>query len=323
MALNLARQRRDDGGGSGGPPSPAVRLTVHDARERNVARFLERAAATEGVDADAVSTAADLAAVGTSRPDFVVTSLPACAASEAVVGGIVRSLPPPSADDDDGGGKGGGCVFVDTSTIGPNVSKRLHALVTSASDGKNDYVDAPVSGGVAGASAATLTFMVGASSPETLASTEPLLLRMGTRVIPCGGPGAGSAVKLCNNAALAAQMIGICEAMTLGESLGVDPEVLADAMNAGTARCWSSVSNNPHPAAARSMGRGASANGYEGGFGAALMLKDLNLAVAAGEEEGLALPAAGLSRDLYKMAALHGYGEKDFGVMLDFLKGNR
>ncbi|KAL9186567.1 hypothetical protein ACHAXT_005805 [Thalassiosira profunda] len=207
-----------------------------------------------------------------------------------------------------------------SSPISPNISKKLHRLVTSLSP-HNDYVDAPVSGGVKGASDATLTFMVGCNSPETLAAIRPLLQRLGKGVIPCGGPGSGSAVKLCNNAALAAQMVGICEAMTLGEKLGVDPAVLAGVMNVSTAKCWSGEVNNPHPAAAKAIGSGASANGYKGGFGTALMLKDLNLAVDAGEEEGVAQPVAGLTRDLYRMATLHGYGEKDFGVMLQFLKG--
>ena len=118
-------------------------------------------------------------------------------------------------------------------------------------------------------------------------------------------------------------MLGICEAMNLGDALGVDPTVLAGVMNVSTAKCWSSEVNNPHPLAAKAIGSGASANGYKGGFGTALMLKDLNLAVDAGEEEGLALPVAGLTRDLYRMADLHGYGTKDFGVLLEFLKGGK
>jgi 3-hydroxyisobutyrate dehydrogenase len=109
--------------------------------------------------------------------------------------------------------------------------------------------------------------------------------------------------------------------MNLGNALGVDPTILAGVMNVSTAKCWSSEINNPHPAVAKAIGSGASANGYEGGFATALMLKDLNLAVDAGEEEGLALPLAGLTRDLYKLASVHGYGGKDFGVMLDFLRG--
>jgi len=305
MAINLAKANDDD--------LPSMHFTVYDLRESNVSRFFQHAEISEG---DSLLSASDLASVGEANPDFVITSLPTCEASEAVVGEIVQSLPKPTSQNDEGKG----CIFIDTSTISPNVSKKLHHLVTSASP-HHDYVDAPVSGGVKGATDATLTFMVGCSSPETLSTTQPLLKRMGTKLIPCGGPGSGSAVKLCNNAALAAQMLGICEAMNLGDALGVDPTVLAGVMNVSTAKCWSSEVNNPHPAAAKEIGSGASANGYEGGFGAALMLKDLNLAVGAGEEEGLALPVAGLTRDLYRMANLHGYGRKDFGVLLQFLKG--
>jgi 3-hydroxyisobutyrate dehydrogenase len=303
MALNLAKSS---------DALPPLRLTVHDLQQSNIDSFFEHAKKMD-VDSSSLSAAGDLASVGESNPDFIVSSLPTCEASETVVGEIVQSLPSTSSDET-------GCVFIDTSTISPNVSKTLQQLVTSVSPNHN-YIDAPVSGGVKGASNATLTFMVGCSSSETFDTIQPLLQRMGKGIIPCGGPGSGSAVKLCNNLALAAQMIGICEAMNLGESLGVDPAVLAGAMNISTAKCWSSEVNNPHPIAAREIGSGASANGYEGGFGAALMLKDLNLATDVGEKEGLALPVAGLSRDLYRMADLHGCGKKDFGVMLEFLKG--
>jgi len=308
MALNLAKLKDDK--------LPPLNFTVYDLQESNVSNFFQQLEKMEDVpDSTSFSRASDLTCVGETSPDFVVSSLPTCEASEAVVGTIVQSIP---SDDN----KSKGCTFIDTSTISPNISKKLHQLVTSVSS-HNDYADAPVSGGVKGATDATLTFMVGCSSDDTLSTIEPILLRMGKKVIPCGGPGSGSAVKLCNNAALAAQMLGICEAMNLGEALGVDPEVLADVMNVSTAKCWSSEVNNPHPDAAKNIGSGASANGYEGGFGTALMLKDLNLAVDAGEDENLALPVAGLSRDLYRMATLHGYGPKDFGVMLEFLKGVR
>ena len=310
MALNLARPRRDDDDPSSLPP---LRLTVYDMRESNVSSFFRHVESMEGLDASTYPSASgDLASLGESGPDFVVTSLPTCEASEAVVGSIVRSLP----------NVGSGCTFVDTSTISPTTAKKIHHLVSSVPP-LHQYVDAPVSGGVRGATDATLTFMVGCSSPETYSKVQPLLRRMGKTTIPCGGPGSGSAVKLCNNAALAAQMLGICEAMSLGEALGVDPTVLAGVMNASTAKCWSGEVNNPHPAAARHIGSGASAGEYEGGFASALMLKDLNLAVDAGEEEGLALPVAGLTRDLYRLAGLHGYGHKDFGVMLQFLRGSR
>mmetsp|Transcript_12321 Transcript_12321/g.22857 ORF Transcript_12321/g.22857 Transcript_12321/m.22857 type:complete len:389 (-) Transcript_12321:19-1185(-) len=309
MALNLATPN-----GDGLPP---MHLSVHDLQDSNISRFFQHAEKVEGIVGSSILLAAsDLASVGESSPDFVITSLPTCEASEAVVGEIVQSLPKIS----NGNVDSNKCIFIDTSTISPNVSKKLHQLVTSISP-HHDYVDAPVSGGVKGATDATLTFMVGCSSSETFSTIKPLLQRMGKGAIPCGEAGSGSAVKLCNNAALAAQMVGICEAMNLGDALGVDPTVLANAMNVSTAKCWSCEVNNPHPTAAKELGSGASANGYEGGFGTALMLKDLNLAVAAGEEEGLALPVAGLARDLYRMADLHGHGRKDFGVILEFLKG--
>jgi len=345
MALNLARPRS----GVDEAPMPPMHLTVYDLHQANITAFFNHAEKMEEIvnsSATILSAASDLVSLGESNPDFVITSLPTCAASEAVVGDVVKSLPANITDN-----SSGGCTFVDTSTISPSISKKLHQLVTSISPHHN-YVDAPVSGGVKGASDASLTFMVGCSSTETFSTIQSLLHRMGKRMIPCGGSGSGSAVKLCNNAALAAQMVsnslsisftirwlisactvnsssvilysqvGICEAMNLGNALGVDPTVLAGVMNVSTAKCWSSEINNPHPAVAKALGSGASANGYEGGFATALMLKDLNLAVDAGEEEGLALPLAGLTRDLYKLASVHGYGGKDFGVMLDFLRGS-
>ena len=118
--------------------------------------------------------------------------------------------------------------------------------------------------------------------------------------------------------ALSAQMIGICEALNLGEALGVDPQVLSDTMNTSTAKCWSCEVNNPHPDVAD--GTPASKN-YEGGFGSRLMLKDLSLAVQAGTDAGVSLPLGNLSKELYKMVDVRGLGEKDFGVMLQFLRG--
>jgi len=165
--------------------------------------------------------------------------------------------------------------------------------------------------------------MVGCKESAALEKTLPFFAAMGKRTVECGGPGAGSAVKLCNNLALAAQMVGICEAMNLGESLGVDPIVLADVMNTSTAKSWSCEVNNPHPIVGVSKGNMPSANNYEGGFGTKLMLKDLSLAVSAGAEAGVSLPLGGVAKELYKLADLHGLGEKDFGVMLQFLRGRQ
>jgi 3-hydroxyisobutyrate dehydrogenase len=188
-------------------------------------------------------------------------------------------------------------------------------------------LDAPVSGGVRGASEATLTFMVGNSSakfvtgtPTALDVAQPLLEHMGRRIVICGGPGAGAATKLCNNLALAAQMAGICEAMNLGDALGVDPVVLAQVMNTSTAKSWSCEVNNPHPAVA-AINQTPAALDYQGGFSAQLMLKDLGLAVDAGQANNVALPIGNATKELYRMATLQGKGSKDFGVLLQFLRG--
>lgn len=130
----------------------------------------------------------------------------------------------------------------------------------------------------------------------------------------------GAASKLCNNLALATQMIGICEAMNLGRSLGIDPVTLADVMNTSTASCWSSKVNNPDPDVSSALKSGAAANGYAGGFATDLMLKDLRLAVAAGKENDLKLPLGQKSKELYEMSSKNGFGKKDFGSMMNFLK---
>ena len=200
MALNLARPRKGD-------ELPPMNLTVYDLNESNISTFFTHFEDMDGVanSISSLSASSDLVSLGESNPDFVITSLPTCGASEAVVGDIVKSLPSNQSNASASAGKGG-CTFVDTSTISPSISKKLHQLVTSVSP-HHDYVDAPVSGGVKGAGDGTLTFMVGCSSNETSSSIKPLLYRMGKRMIPCGGPGSGSAAKLCNNTALAAQMV--------------------------------------------------------------------------------------------------------------------
>ena len=120
----------------------------------------------------------------------------------------------------------------------------------------------------------------------------------------------------------AAQMIGICEALNLGEGLGVDPVVLASVMNTSTAKSWSCEVNNPHPTVAASMENPPpAAKDYVGGFATNLMLKDLQLALQAAQEEKLALPLTSTTKDLYHLAQVHGLGDRDFGVILSFLRG--
>lgn len=210
-------------------------------------------------------------------------------------------------------------TVIDCSTVSPTTSRYWH---TELAKSGRDFVDAPVSGGVKGATNASLTFMVGTDAPEQVLddTVRPLLECMGQKIIECGRPGAGAATKLCNNLALSAQMVGICEALNLGEALGVDPALLANVLNTSTAKCWSCEVNNPHPDVAAETGAPASKD-YEGGFGTKLMLKDLGLAVSAGKDAHVSLPLGNTTKELYQMADLRGLGDKDFGVILQFLRG--
>ncbi|KAG7342305.1 3-hydroxyisobutyrate dehydrogenase [Nitzschia inconspicua] len=239
-------------------------------------------------------------------PSMVITMLPSDAAVDSVMS-ILSSNAPPNTS------------FIDCSTVSPTTSRQWHDALAEKGC---LFVDAPVSGGVKGAKDATLTFMVGSDSAKLAENwmIHCVLSYMGSRIIPCGGPGSGAAVKLCNNLALAAQMAGICEAMNLGEALGVDPNILSEVMNTSTAKSWSCEVNNPHPTVAAATKSPASKD-YQGGFSTKLMLKDLQLAVGAGRNNQVALPIGCAISELYNMADLRGLGDKDFGVLLQFLRG--
>lgn len=229
-------------------------------------------------------------------------------------------------------------VVIDCSTVSPSTS--IQWSKTLLEGGSATFFDAPVSGGVKGATDGTLTFMLGGCSflsrgerttPDETSSTSGvgggildvkfILEQMGSRVMECGPHvGAGTATKLCNNLALAAQMIGICEALHLGETLGVDPMVLSSVLNSSTAACWSSKVNNPHPKVAMTTGAPASRN-YEGGFATNLMLKDLGLALKVASEHNVSLPLTSTSKELYQLSALQGRGSYDFGSVIQMLRG--
>jgi len=282
----------------------------------DILAFDTNASALEKAAKGGIHCVDSLDEIGQSDCDVIFTMLPGDAAVDAVLPSLMKNWPR---------------IIVDCSTVSPTTSRHWHSQVALEGGAGSAMLDAPVSGGVKGATDATLTFMVGvdhADAGSPFETVRPLLELMGPRVIHCGGPGTGSATKLCNNLALAAQMIGICEALNLGEALGVDPVVLSDVMNTSTAKSWSSSICNPHPDAAANIKEtsgGAisppASRDYEGGFGTRLMLKDLGLAVSAGQAEGVALPLGAASKELYRMADLRGLGDKDFGVMLQFLRG--
>lgn len=207
-----------------------------------------------------------------------------------------------------------GTLFIDSSTIDPAVSRKVADAALGVSCG---LVDAPVSGGVGGAEAGTLTFMVGGDQ-EHFDRAQDVLQIMGQNIVHCGGVGTGEAAKLCNNLVLGISMAGVCEAMALGQELGIDTKVLAGIMNTSTARCWSSDTYNPCPGV---MDGVPASRGYEGGFGSALMQKDLGLALDASRSTGVPSPMGATAHQLYSLMSAHGAGKKDFGALFEFLYG--
>lgn len=178
-------------------------------------------------------------------------------------------------------------------------------------------VDAPVSGGVGGAEAGTLTFMVG-GTPGDFEAVKPLLQAMGKNIVLCGGAGTGQIAKLCNNLVLGISMNAVSEAMNLGVRLGADPKVLAAIINTSSGRCWSSEIYNPVPGVLPNV---PASRGYTGGFGSPLMAKDLGLALDAAKSVGASLPTGSAAFAVYQLMMANGYGGKDFSAVYQFLQG--
>lgn len=206
-------------------------------------------------------------------------------------------------------------LFVDSSTVDPQTSRKLSTAISSygwkEKRGSLAMLDAPVSGGVLSAEAGSLTFMVGGSE-EAYESAKPLFLSMGKNIVYCGGPGNGSAAKICNNLALAVSMLGVSEALALGQSLGISATILTKIFNSSSARCWSSDTYNPVPGV---MDGVPSSRDYAGGFATKLMAKDLKLAVASAEEVGARTPLALLADEIYTAMCDEGHTTKDFSCV--------
>lgn len=207
-------------------------------------------------------------------------------------------------------------VVMDTSTTDLGTTGQIHA---AAAERGVALIDSPVSGGTAGAEAGTLTFMAGGAA-DAIDRAEPLYGLMGRRLVRAGGPGAGQAVKLCNNLLLGVSMIGACEAMALGEAAGVDRQVLFDVMSTATGRCWALTDNCPVPGMVETA---PSNRGYEAGFTARLMLKDLGLAQDAAAQTGAEAPLGEHARALYERFCTEHDGNLDFSAMMLMLRGMR
>ncbi|RDA95051.1 hypothetical protein CP533_2158 [Ophiocordyceps camponoti-saundersi (nom. inval.)] len=208
-------------------------------------------------------------------------------------------------------------VFIDTSTIDPSTSRQVAESVASASQGI--FVDAPMSGGVVGATAATLTFMLGCDAATYVPRIETTLLRMGRKVLHCGRQGTGLSAKLANNYLLALSNIATAEAMNLGIRWGLDPKTLAGVINVSTGRCWPSEVNNPVRGVAESA---AASRGYNGGFGVSLMRKDLKLAMVAAEEAGAKMVLADTALRVYEATEQQEDCKgRDFSVVYRYIGG--
>jgi 3-hydroxyisobutyrate dehydrogenase len=201
-------------------------------------------------------------------------------------------------------------ILVDCSTISPKMAQ----AVASAAQAKGfEMVDAPVSGGTAGAQAGTLTFMVGGQQ-SAVERIRPLLEKMGKNIFHAGANGAGQTVKVCNNMLLGIQMLGTCEALRLGIANGMDPKILSDIMSKSSGRNWALELYNPCPGV---MDNVPSSKDYAGGFGVDLMLKDMGLATENAEALEASVPLGKLAQQLYEAHSKAGHGQLDFSSVFN------
>ncbi len=207
-----------------------------------------------------------------------------------------------------------GKLLIDCSTIDVESARAAHRL---AQESGALSVDAPVSGGVAGARAATLTFMCGGDA-EAFAAAKPILEHMGAHVLHCGGAGMGQAAKICNNLMLGVTMIATAEAFVLAEKLGLSHRALFDAASISSGQSWSLTTYCPVPELTPAS---PANNDYKPGFMTALMLKDLRLAQEAAAHAGAASPLGAVATQLYALHQSSGQGAADFSSIIRLIRG--
>jgi 3-hydroxyisobutyrate dehydrogenase len=245
-------------------------------------------------------TVADTAQAAVANAEAVITMLPAGKHVAEVYRTNVLLNAPKSA------------ILIDCSTIDVATAKAVEAEAQAAGF---TMVDAPVSGGIAAAEGGTLTFMVGGSA-EGFERARPFLEQMGKAVIHAGGAGAGQAAKICNNMLLGATMAATCEAFVLARKLGLDEQKFFDISSKASGQSWSMTSYSP----VAGVGPETPADrDYEGGFAAALMLKDLKLAMEAAEAAGAYTPMGGEAEELYQRFVDRGGAAKDFSCLIKMI----
>jgi 3-hydroxyisobutyrate dehydrogenase len=273
-------------------------LVVYDVVEANMNKLAQ-------ANKNKVTIATSLFSLISSKVEIIITMLPTSKEVKSVYldeSGVL------SQDVN-------GLILIDSSTIDPMSSREVSKRAT---DKGALMLDAPVSGGTGGAEAGSLTFMVGGEL-SLFNQMSFLFQAMGKNIVYCGNSGNGQVAKVANNMLLAISMIGTAEAMNLGVSLGMDPQVLAGIINSSSGRCWSSDTYNPYPGVLENT---PASRGYSGGFGADLMLKDLSLATEAAKLVKLPVPMGGLAQQLYQAFNTQGNGSFDFSAIINLFKKN-
>ena len=267
----------------------------------------------EGVDVNAAAVAKLVAAGGAgvetaktaaARADVVITMLPAGKEVREVYLGSSGIIENANA----------GTLLIDCSTIDV---KTARAVAGAAEQKGLLMLDAPVSGGVGGASAATLTFMVGGSA-QAFTRAESILQKMGKTIVHAGGAGNGQAAKICNNMILGISMIAVGEAFALAEKLGLSHQALFDVASTSSGQCWSLTTYCPVPGPVPTS---PANNEYKPGFASALMVKDLTLAQDAAKAAGAATPLGKHAQEIYKAFDAAGHGGVDFSGIIQHVRG--
>ncbi|WP_197374361.1 3-hydroxyisobutyrate dehydrogenase [Mycolicibacterium baixiangningiae] len=281
-------------GNMGGPMAANLAKAGHTVRGFDVVPALKATAEDNGV------TTFDSGGEAVTGAEVVITSLP----NGAIVKGVYDEALPAAA---------AGTLFIDTSTISVDDAREINAAAVARGFAQ---LDAPVSGGVKGATAGTLAFMVGGDD-DAVERARPVLEPMASKVVHCGGSGTGQAAKLCNNMVLAVQQIAIGEAFVLAEQLGLEAQSLFDVITGATGNCWAVHTNCPVPGP---IPASPANNDFKPGFATALMNKDLGLAMAAVESTGASAPLGSHAAQLYASFATD-HADKDFSAIIEMLRG--
>ena len=281
-------------GNMGGPMAANLVSAGHTVHGFDPVTALKEAAAAKG------ATVFDAAADAVAGADVVITSLP----NGDIVKSVYAEVVPAATS---------GALLIDTSTISVDDARAVNAKATERGLAQ---IDAPVSGGIKGATAGTLAFMVGGDE-SAFARATPVLDPLAGKMIHCGASGAGQAAKLCNNMVLAVQQIAIGEAFVLAEKLGLPAQSLFDVITGATGNCWAVHTNCPVPGPVPTS---PANNDFKPGFATALMNKDLGLAMAAVQSAGSSAPLGSHAAEIYEQFAAE-HADKDFSAVIEMLRG--